>query len=320
MTDMRFFRRAAIVAVAGAAAFGLGSAAFGQTVTDPTGSVSVGVPAGGGGSNADGSVLAVAVDGCARSGLVGVSVNVVAWPPSCPWGTPGSAQGPIALGNGETRGTVSVSAEEDAYGMCWNPVAIGCLPSVAFTYDGDANGGTVSIGLLGGWDGCSAYDWGPVPGVAVCSTSAHNADEPVTTGSIAVDSGSNGARGRYLAYSGGERSPWDNNSDYASADHVAVSEWDNAYGGNVAVSTGAEAHSGAGGIAVAPAGCSTDPGYYADGNAFTGPGGVSVAGCEAKGGAVAVAVGDATTSSGGLVAVSATGDASGGSVANIDTE
>jgi hypothetical protein len=52
------------------------------------------------------------------------------------------------------------------------------------------------------------------------------------------------------------------------------------------------------------------------GDAYTGPGGVAVAGGRANGGAVTVAGGDASTSS-GLVAVSATGNASGGSLANV---
>jgi hypothetical protein len=306
-----FVQRAAVVVVAGAAAFGLGSAAFGQTVTDPTGSVSVGVPAGGGTSNASGSVLAVSVGGCARSGLVAVAVTNTQWPPSCPWGVPGSAQGPIALGDGETRGTISISTEQDAYGMCWNPLATGCLPSVVVASDAfnDAHGGTISYGGTS----CSASDWGLVPGIAVCGGSP--ATDESAEGSIAVMTGDGTADGRLLAYSDGTPSPFREGT--ATSDNVAVSQWDKAYGGRVAVSLHNSAHS-KGGVAIAGTTHSAS-GWPQPANAYNESGGVSVAGGEAHGGAVAVAVGDATTSEGGLVAVSATGTASGADH-NIDTE
>lgn len=306
-----FAQRAAVVVVAGAAAFGLGSAAFGDTVTDPTGSVSVGVPVGGS-SNASGSVLAVSLGGCARSGLVAVAVTNTQWPPSCPWGEPGSAQGPIAVTDqNPSTGTISISTDDDAYGSCWNPFNIGCLPSVAYGGSGDAHGATVSLGQYS----CSASDWGPVPGIAVCSGSS--ATDEHADGSIAVMYGDGTANGRLFAYSNGTPSPFREGT--ATSDNVAVSEWDKAYGGRVAISLHNSAYSGNGGVAIAGTTHSAS-GWPQPANAHTGPGGVAVAGGNAYGGAVAVAVGDATTSPGGLVAVSATGTASGGSVANIDTK
>jgi hypothetical protein len=323
--DRRAQRRLIGAAGAAVAMLGAGSAALAQTVTDPTGSASVGVPVGSSGSDAQGSLVAYSMGGCAKSNGVAVSydVNSELYPVwttvyqvapyqgrSCPWGSSKSAQAPVAVAKGDSSGAVSYS-DSFATGTCWNPFNLGCVPSVVLTEGGGAYGGTISYG----GEGCSANDFGPVPGIAVCDDDWWYSDgrgEDTARGSIAIQTGDGAAYGRLLAFSNGNPAA---STTYGGAysDNVAVSQWRPAQGGKAAVSLHDSAYSGTGGVAVA--GVTWQPsGYPRPTNAYTGPGGASVAGGNATGGAVAVAAGDATTSTGGVAAVSLTGHARGGVV------
>jgi hypothetical protein len=204
---------------------------------------------------------------------------------------------------------VVVALEGRAYATCWNPFALGCMPTVVYSHEWNSTGGTVSRGAYS----CSANDWGLLPGVAICSGSSHSNEQAV--GSVAIMTGVGDSYGRLFAYSGGTSDP--SNPSNAYSPNVAVSDHGKAYGDKVAVSGHNEARSAAGGVAISGVSWPYNA-YPAPANAYTGPGGVAIAGGRANGGAVAVAGGDATTSSGGVVAVSATGNASGG-VVNIDT-
>ena len=300
---------AVVVLGAVSGVLGVASVTTALTVTDPTGSVSVGVPLGGGGNHAQGSILAYSMGGCARSGLVAVSYSPLAeHDTDCPW-SGAAVEAPVAVSaEKDTRGTVAVSEDDDAAGSCWNPFAIGCLPSVAYggvIGYGTATGGTVSLA----GESCFANDYGLVPGIAVCGGNQHT--EESASGSIAVMTGSGAAYGRLFAFSDGNSSPF--REHHAYSDNIAVSEWGKAYGGKVAFSLHHEAHSGAGGVAIA--GITWPFNLYPNpADAYTGPGGVAIAGGRANGGAVAVAGGDATAGSGGVVAVSLTGDATGAAV------
>ena len=201
-----------------AASLALLSTATAQTITDPTGSVSVGTD----GSNADASLVAISDSGCARSGLIAVAGQYTVAPSRYCERTY-DAEGPIAVSypSGNARGTIVV-ADYGADGSCWNPVGVtGCLPTVAH---GGHGSGTVVVGTYD----TTASDWGPVPGVAVSWGNGAPHTEDDVSGSIAVTLGAT-ARGRLVAVSKDQDAYAD-----PSDPSVAVSVDGHACGGSLA--------------------------------------------------------------------------------------
>jgi hypothetical protein len=175
MLGSKHICRAVILAGAVVGALGA-SAAMAAVISDPTGSVAIGTQ----GSNAEASLVAVAVEGgCARSGGVAVTTDFLGqgshW---CGWAYDSDA--PVAIAErGSARGAIVV-ADYQADPSCWNPVGAGCMPTIV---KGGQGSGNV---VYGNYD-VTAYDYGPVPGVAYSWGSGVNDDHASSTGSIATN-------------------------------------------------------------------------------------------------------------------------------------